>query len=138
MCRRVDVSHVGTAGIKDKWGITSQRISIYNVKPTILVQLSKKSRRIALGNFTYATRPLVIGDLLGNHFRILLLNVRSQNNSISSINEVVDKAVTSLKEFGFINYFGLQRFSFGYHKNQIVGKTILQMNWEKVINIKEF
>lgn len=127
----MNFNDVSWAGIKDKWGRTSQRISIYNVEPHRLADLFENKRRIRLGNFAYATKPLTPGDLSGNHFRILLLNVTSPCGSTPITNDI-DKAMNSLKEFGFINYFGLQRFSFG-HKNQLIGKAVLQMNWEQVI-----
>lgn len=127
----MNFNDVSMAGIKDKWGKTSQRISIYNVQPHRLVDLFDNSRRIALGNFVYATKPLTPGDLSGNLFKILLLNVTSPCGS-TPITYDIDEAMTSLKEFGFINYFGLQRFSFG-HKNQVIGKAVLQKNWEQVI-----
>lgn len=107
--------------MKDKWGKTTQKMSIRNVHPQRLVTLSERNRQVKFGNFTYAKHPIAAGDLIGNHFRIMLINVNSPTGS-PSITEDIHKAVTSLKNFGFINYFGRQRFGFE-QGSQVIGKT---------------
>lgn len=44
-----------------------------------------------------------LGDLKGNRFQIVIRNVKEENNMIIH-------AIESLKNNGFINYFGMQRF----------------------------
>ena len=62
---------------------------------------------IALGNFSYAKDGLQLGSLAGNAFTIVLRGLQPHNL------EQVSSAATQLKEHGFVNYFGLQRFGSG-------------------------
>lgn len=112
--------------------MTTQKMSIRNVDPQRLVALNKRNRHVKLGNFTYEKHPIAAGDLIGNHFKIMLLdvNIKSTNGS-SSVGGDIDTAVSSLKNFGFVNYYGRQRFDFE-RRSQIIGKTMVQMNWEQV------
>ncbi|XP_037040563.1 pseudouridylate synthase 7 homolog isoform X2 [Bradysia coprophila] len=130
---RIKGDDIGLAGIKDKWGKTSQKISVRNVDPQLLAAFSERNRHVKLGNFTYENHPLKYGDLTGNHFRILLLDVTSPTGS-SSISDDIHKAVTSLTHFGFVNYYGRQRFGFE-HRSQTIGRAMVQMNWEQVFDL---
>jgi len=62
---------------------------------------------------------LGLGNLMGNRFSILL---RFTEESDEIINENIEK----LKESGFINYYGLQRFGSMDIKTHQIGKTIMQ------------
>lgn len=51
------------------------------------------------------------------------------------INEVIE----SVKQRGFINYYGLQRFgSSVVAPTHVIGKTILQKNWKEVCSYSKF
>lgn len=54
-----------------------------------------------LGNFSYQKSPLKLGELQGNHFTVVLRN-------ITGTDDQVQQAMNSLKEIGFINYYGMQ------------------------------
>ncbi len=45
-----------------------------------------------------------LGDLNGNRFTIVLRQIKCKDDSI------INEAVNSLAQNGFINYYGLQRF----------------------------
>ncbi|MGH0185630.1 UNVERIFIED_CONTAM: hypothetical protein FKN15_018292 [Acipenser sinensis] len=99
--------------------ITAQRLSHLN---TCLMNFK-------LGNFSYQKHPLKLGELQGNHFTVVIRikpnlisymgtkdkraitvqRIAVQKN-ISGSNEQVEQAMISLRETGFINYYGMQRF----------------------------
>jgi tRNA pseudouridine13 synthase len=55
-------------------------------------------RGIKVGNFEYVEKPLSLGATKGNRFEVTLRAL---------------SAATALRAFGFVNYFGLQRFGSG-------------------------
>ena len=96
------------AGTKDKRAITSQRVCASNIDAGRVCTLNKVMKNIAVGDFEYAKCALKLGDLGGNHFSIVLRNI-SPNADESSVSALIQ----SLKQNGFINYFGMQRFGSG-------------------------
>ncbi|KAK2096421.1 multisubstrate pseudouridine synthase 7 [Saguinus oedipus] len=68
-----------------------------------LAHLNKCLMNFKLGNFSYQKKPLKLGELQGNHFTVVLRN-------ITGTDDQVQQAMNSLKEIGFINYYGMQRF----------------------------
>lgn len=91
------------AGTKDRRAVTVQQVSAYKVSAERLHGLNNTLKNLCLGNFRYAKEPLQLGDLSGNHFVITLRNVIGRDEDIAD-------AMLSLKNNGFINYYGLQRF----------------------------
>lgn len=91
------------AGNKDKRGVTSQRVVIRKVLPLELMKmrLTKKwPDSIDISNIEFVKKPLYLGGLYGNHFKVALRFVDSDE-------EEVKRRVEGIKEHGFINYFGL-------------------------------
>lgn len=116
-------------GTKDKYGKTTQRICVSNVDAYRLAQISKETRSIKIGNFEYLAHHLRLGDLKGNHFKILLRDV------IADSDESIGNAVQSLESSGFINYFGLQRFGSYQVSTHSIGKSILQNRWVEAFDL---
>ncbi|MEQ2167842.1 multisubstrate pseudouridine synthase 7, partial [Goodea atripinnis] len=84
-----------------------------------LAHLNKCLMNLKLGNFCYKNHPLKLGELQGNHFTLFLfLLIRN----ISGTDEQVQQAMTSLKQTGFINYYGMQRFGTTAVPTQQVGR----------------
>jgi tRNA pseudouridine13 synthase len=76
-----------------------------------------------------------LGTLKGNRFDVILRNVQTGN----TVDEEVDKqaleaAAKAMKEKGFINYFGTQRFG-KYKDTHLVGIAVLQGNFRKAVDI---
>ncbi|ODN04500.1 Pseudouridylate synthase 7 [Orchesella cincta] len=126
---RIKPSLITFCGTKDKHGKTTQRISISNIDASRLAQISNESRNVKLGSYEYLPHHLRLGDLKGNHFKILLRNVLVDSD------QVINAAVESLKSQGFINYFGLQRFGSYEVSTHAVGKCILQMQWMEAFDL---
>ncbi|KAF7649313.1 hypothetical protein LDENG_00143520, partial [Lucifuga dentata] len=115
-------------GTKDKRAITVQEIAVLKITAERLGHLNKCLMNLKLGNFCYKTHPLKLGELQGNHFTVVIRN-------ISGTDEQVHQAMTSLKETGFINYYGMQRFGTTAVPTQHVGRAILKSNWNEVVDL---
>ncbi|KAK3747764.1 hypothetical protein QZH41_008791 [Actinostola sp. cb2023] len=111
----VKASVFSYAGTKDRRGVTSQEVTAYRVQAQRLKGLNRTLKGILLGNFEYVQERLTLGQLSGNHFVITLRNVGGKQ-------EEVEEAMTSLKDIGFINYFGLQRFGTAAVPTHHIGK----------------
>ncbi|XP_055509174.1 pseudouridylate synthase 7 homolog isoform X1 [Leucoraja erinacea] len=115
-------------GTKDKRAITVQEIAVVKITAQRLSHLNKCLMNFKLGNFSYKKYPLKLGELQGNHFKVVLRNITGSNQQI-------EHAMTSLRDIGFINYYGMQRFGTTAVPTYHVGKAILQNNWSEVIDL---
>ncbi|MEY2891323.1 MAG: hypothetical protein RJA98_1231 [Pseudomonadota bacterium] len=99
----VDERDVGYAGLKDRYGITRQWFSIYRPKGEVpdLTQLQHPEFKVLAQ--TRHVKKLRPGDLLGNHFRIVLRGVTGDRDAIEANLQAVAAQ-------GVPNYFGAQRF----------------------------
>uniref|UniRef100_A0A8C6WD45 Pseudouridylate synthase 7 homolog n=2 Tax=Nannospalax galili TaxID=1026970 RepID=A0A8C6WD45_NANGA len=115
-------------GTKDKRAITVQEIAVLKISAQRLAHLNKCLMNFKLGNFSYQKNPLKLGELQGNHFTVVLRN-------ITGTDEQVQQAMKSLKEIGFINYYGMQRFGTTAVPTYQVGRAILQNSWTEVMDL---
>ncbi|XP_058510957.1 pseudouridylate synthase 7 homolog [Ochotona princeps] len=115
-------------GTKDKRAITVQEIAVLKITAQRLAHLNKCLMNFKLGNFSYQKNPLKLGELQGNHFTVVLRNV-------TGTDEQVQHAMNSLKEIGFINYYGMQRFGTTAVPTYQVGRAILQNSWTEVMDL---
>eukprot|EP00058_Branchiostoma_floridae_P014536 XP_002600024.1 hypothetical protein BRAFLDRAFT_79734 [Branchiostoma floridae] len=93
-----------------------------------LCDLNKHTSRYVLGNFRYTEQPLKLGLLSGNHFTIVLRNCTGSP-------EQIEAGMTSLRDNGFINYFGMQRFGTTSVPSHHVGRALLHSKWEEAIEL---
>ncbi|XP_069485227.1 pseudouridylate synthase 7 homolog isoform X2 [Ambystoma mexicanum] len=115
-------------GTKDKRAITVQEIAVLKITAQRLAHLNKCLMNLKLGNFKYSNLPLKLGELQGNAFSIVLRN-------ITGTDEQVEEAMNSLRDIGFINYYGMQRFGTTAVPTYLVGRAILQNNWSEVMDL---
>ncbi|XP_014255801.1 pseudouridylate synthase 7 homolog [Cimex lectularius] len=126
---RLRPNHITYAGIKDKRGKTSQRMCIKMRKAQELVRMKKFLRQASFGNFSYETAPLRLGDLSGNQFTLAIRNIETEDSELI-------KGIEHLREFGFINYFGMQRFGSSIVAPTFaIGKQLLLTNWKEAVNL---
>ena len=102
---RVRPSVFSYAGTKDKRAITVQLVCAQRIDAGRLSSLNSRLRSMSVGSFSYQPAPLKLGDLSGNHFTVILRELPVDTESTA-----VAKVMDSLKQNGFINYFGMQRF----------------------------
>ncbi|XP_057693820.1 pseudouridylate synthase 7 homolog isoform X1 [Corythoichthys intestinalis] len=115
-------------GTKDKRAITVQEIAVLKITAERLGHLNKCLMNLKLGNFSYKNHPLKLGELQGNHFTVVIRN-------ISGSDAQVHQALSSLKQTGFINYYGMQRFGTTAVPTHQVGRAILKNDWKLVVDL---
>lgn len=99
----VQEKDVGYAGLKDRYAITRQWFSIYLPKgetPDLTLLQHPEFKVLSQSRHVKKLRP---GDLLGNHFRIVLREVAGDRKAIEANLQAVATQ-------GVPNYFGAQRF----------------------------
>lgn len=117
------------AGTKDRRARTTQWISLKRVNPRTILEAGKRVRGAYVGNFKFSAEPLKLGMLSGNRFTIALRNVQGSD-------EEIEKAMINLRDGGFINYYGLQRFgSVAAIPTYEIGKALLQSKWDEAIEL---
>ncbi|XP_026822512.1 pseudouridylate synthase 7 homolog [Rhopalosiphum maidis] len=122
---RVKVNTIKHAGTKDKRGNTTQMLSVRKLNANSVAKVN--ARNIWTGNYVYKDSTLKLGSLKGNRFRIVLRNIKGNDEEVSN-------AVEMLKLHGFINYYGLQRFgSSVVSPTYVVGKSLACGNCEEAI-----
>lgn len=121
----------GYAGTKDRRGCTVQQFSAYRTTISRLASLNTSGglRDIVLGDFHYAKKALTLGDLQGNRFVLVLRNIQG------STDEEINASLNLLKETGFVNYYGLQRFGTSSTGTHEVGIHVLRHEFEKACNL---
>lgn len=119
------------AGTKDRRAVTVQRCSAYRVEVERLEAQNRTLRGSKVGDFEYRQHGLDLGDLLGNEFIITLreVNIRDagvgQKNVLRIADEMQER-MQSLRDNGYLNYYGLQRFGTFSVRTDVVGRNILQ------------
>jgi len=117
------------SGTKDKRGITTQNVSVQKVHAHRLLGLNDKLKCIKIGNCQYKSKSLKLGDNWGNQFRLVLRELKSEERESAVI------ALGSLKEKGFINYYGMQRFGSTEISTQSIGLCLLRRDWREAIEL---
>jgi tRNA pseudouridine13 synthase len=116
------------SGLKDRVSISVQKISI---KGDYVDKLKKlKLRDVFIRSIKPTKKPVKIGGNWGNDFIITIRNIVSKKNLSKQIEILINK----LKEEGFLNYFGLQRFGIYRPNSHLVGRYLLESRFEKAFN----
>ena len=119
---------LGIAGLKDKNGITEQRISIYK---KILNQIGWEEKflevlwqKTIILDTTWHHEPLAIGKNAWNYFKIKL-----QAKSVISpeIKEKIENNIKKIQQNWFPNCFGKQRFG-KWYRNFFRAKEVFESN----------
>ncbi|EGR27709.1 pseudouridine synthase, putative [Ichthyophthirius multifiliis] len=135
ICRFLKVStrNIGSAGLKDKRGITTQAISIsmHNTNEEQFKSRIKNAKwyNMKLQNIKEVIKPIKMGDLYGNQFSVAI-------RLIDFKEEDVHINIQNLIKYGFINYFGMQRFGNNPDsQTHVIGKLLLQKQWEQAFEL---
>lgn len=117
----------GYAGLKDRRGITAQRISIWNPDTTLVEKF--KSRYAVLREPSWEKDRIEIGNLKGNFFEVTIRAIEMQEEELKKTTE---QALLEMKD-GVANYFGEQRFGGIRQVTHVVGKEFVKGNLEKAV-----
>ncbi len=130
LARSLHVSRhrIGYAGTKDKQAVTAQLFSFDGVEPEAVSALRMKDLEV-LETFR-ASRPLELGDLVGNRFRIVVRDLREGPETAA----VVEETTRQLRAAGgFPNFFGIQRFGSVRPITHVVGKHIVRGEFAEAV-----
>ena len=120
---------IGFAGTKDKRAWTTQLFSFERVPPEAVRDLRLKDVDV-LEAYT-SSRPLEIGDLVGNGFRIIVRDLQLPSDEAT---RVVAETTRQLEAFrGFPNFFGVQRFGSVRPVTHQVGRQIVRGEFRKAV-----
>lgn len=129
--------------MKDKRGITTQFCTLYRTEPQQIASNRNASGGgntnqrgysvVQVGNFEFVPAELRLGSLTGNRFDIVLRNIQMADGGVVQ-KELLLEAAKSMKEKGFVNYFGTQRFG-KYNDTHKVGVAVLQGDYKKAVDI---
>jgi len=139
---KIKASNFGFAGTKDRRASTAQRISVYRQREHNMIWLNSRLGNVKVGDFKHKKLPLQLGQHGGNEFVITIKNCQPLGdeeagpleNRVTLIENAVKEGLDFLNRFGYLNYFGLQRFgtfSIGTH---LLGMKILNGKYEGAIN----
>ena len=151
LSRKSGKARIGYAGMKDKRGITTQLCTLFKTEPQQILSAvgggggNTKQRGYAVvqtGNFQYTCNEIRLGSLQGNRFDVALRNVQldgldediedAEGRNHRKI-EFLKQAATAMKQKGFVNYFGTQRFG-KYKDTHLVGIAVLQGDFRRAID----
>jgi tRNA pseudouridine13 synthase len=129
--RRLAISRnrIGFAGTKDRRAVTTQLISIK--APAVNVKkLSLKDVEIL--EIYSSRKSLDLGDLMGNSFEITIRDLSCSKEEAESLVRNTKEELEGLS--GFPNFFGHQRFGSLRPITHIVGKRIIEGNFEGAVH----
>ncbi|MGV8162037.1 MAG: tRNA pseudouridine(13) synthase TruD [Candidatus Nanoarchaeia archaeon] len=109
---KIQRKNISYAGTKDRNAITSQYITILNAPRS-----DAELKDITLKYVGTTNKPLSLGDLDGNKFKITIRNLSSEKIVLIS---------------DFVNYFDEQRFS---KNNVVIGRAIIKKDYAAVCKI---
>lgn len=129
MSRKLGISQkrISFAGTKDKRAKTTQKISIYDLKEEEIGNFYLKD--VELKVIGRSARSVELGDLLGNEF---VITVRDIEFGTEELKTILDGITAQIRASGGVpNFFGIQRFGASRPVTHLVGREILQGDFEK-------
>lgn len=116
---------ISFAGNKDKRAWSTQLMSFERISSEHLSQINIKD--VSFKNIYQSDIPVRIGDLLGNRFDITVRNIDA-----AIIPKQIKKLITPFETWGgFPNFYGIQRFGVIRPITHLVGKYMIQGDFEK-------
>lgn len=100
---RVKENDVGYAGLKDRYAITEQWFSVYLPKGDTPDFMQLTHEEFTVLSQKRHVKKLRRGDLIGNHFDIILRDVAGDQT-------LIEHNLLQVQQYGAPNYFGPQRF----------------------------
>ena len=129
------------AGTKDRRAVTVQRVSVDRVLVNAMISAGRTLRNANIGNFEYRLHPLQLGELTGNEFVITLRDCDfhypvplEPKIILEGAQAIINEAMQNLREKGFINYYGLQRFGTFSVGTEFVGLKMLQGDFQGAVD----
>ncbi|NWW76789.1 PUS7L protein, partial [Climacteris rufus] len=126
-------------GIKDKKAITFQPMVVKKVTPERLKEIGNKMEKkgIRIYNIRPAYQHLRLGQLKGNHFDIVVRDLRHHSHdSCADLKGRISEAMENVETKGFVNYYGPQRFGQGQIvQTDQIGLALLNEKMVKAVKL---
>jgi tRNA pseudouridine13 synthase len=124
---QISQKRIGVAGTKDKRALTTQKISIFDIDASEVEHVHLKD--IELKVLGRSRKSIELGDLWGHDFTRIIRNIAS---SPEETKKLLDKTTNEiLAQSGVPNFFGIQRFGSIRPVTHLVGKAIVEGDFEK-------
>ncbi len=129
--RRIDTNHalsdifrkkglrVKSLGLKDASAVTEQYVCAKN-KGRQIEDFS--SEKYSLSHLGFVKKPLLKKDMVGNHFKIAIQNSKDGLSSFAEHDKI-------------LNFYGYQRFGSKRPVTHLIGKAIVQKNFQKAVEL---
>jgi tRNA pseudouridine13 synthase len=129
LSKRLHISRkrINFAGTKDKRSCSTQLMSFYNISKEKLSSITIAD--VQINNIYYSEKPIKIGDLVGNTFKIVIRNLPKKIQA-PHIQTIISSI---LHHRGFPNFYGIQRFGAIRPITHLVGKHIIQGEFKKAV-----
>jgi len=126
---KIPLKHVGFAGLKDTRAISRQRFTVK--VPENFDVYSISSEKLKVIDVYRTKKHLRPGMLLGNSFTI---RIRDLDVSVREAEDLLRGTLSQLSELGGApNFYGYQRFGVNRPNTHIVGKLLIQGDYEKAV-----
>ncbi|NXL90661.1 PUS7L protein, partial [Alectura lathami] len=126
-------------GIKDKRAITYQPMVVKKVTPQRLKEIESKMEKkgMRIHNIHSARQHLRLGQLKGNHFDIVVRDLKHHSHDSSvDLRERISEAMENVEAKGFVNYYGPQRFGQGQNvQTDQIGLALLNEKMVKAVKL---
>ncbi len=106
-------------GLKDAYAVTEQFVCSNNKRKSIE---SYTSLKYSIEKIGYVKKPLSKKNMIGNHFKIKIVDCK---NNLSNFTE----------EGKILNFYGYQRFGSKRPVTHLVGKAIIQRDFQKAVDM---
>lgn len=124
------VDLVDFAGLKDTRALTTQHVSFAMTRPEEVAKLGLEG--VELHPVGYSSEKIAPSMLFGNHFKIAIRAIRLSR--ASTVETRILNAKLQLEKIGgFPNFFGHQRFGTVRAVTHLVGKALLEGDFEKAV-----
>ena len=124
---QISQKRIGVAGTKDRRALTTQKISIFDVDASEIEKIRLKD--IELKVLGRSRKSVELGDLWGNDF---IITIRNIDYSPEETDKLLEKTTNEiLAQGGVPNFFGIQRFGSVRPVTHLVGKAIVEGDFEK-------
>ncbi len=122
--RRWGWKNVSRAGLKDRYSLSVQYVSIPGTGP----------KRINADNFSLsligmADEPVSRKVLTGNRFKIIVRNIGDEEKSM------VMQAVKEVRQFGVPNYYDEQRFGSARHQQGFIARKLIDGHYNGALKL---
>ncbi len=124
---QISQKRISVAGTKDKRAITTQKISIFDLDASKIEKVHLKD--IELKVLGRSRKSIELGDLWGNDFIITIRNIAYSPEETKRLLEKTTDGI--LGQGGVPNFFGIQRFGSVRPVTHLVGKAIVEGDFEK-------